>query len=212
MKRVRIKVCGLTNEADALAAIEAGADALGFNLWPQSKRHVDLGEAAGWIEKLPPFVSRVAVTVNEPIERLRELAARPLFDVLQLHGDETPAVCAALRAEGARLIKAIGVENERSFEQVSAFATADLLLDVFAPGEYGGTGRQLNWPLAASLVAGQPGLRCILSGGLTPVNVAEAVRMVKPYAVDVASGVEDSPGRKNSRLMRDFIAAVRFAD
>lgn len=212
MKRTRIKICGITTEADAWAAIDAGADALGFNLWPQSKRYLELEAAAPWIGQLPAFVGRIAVTVNEPIERLRELAVSPLFEVLQLHGEETPEVCATLRAEGRRFIKAIGVKDEHSLSRPDAWGTGDLLLDAFAPGEFGGTGRRMNWPLAASFAAAHPALRCILSGGLTPSNVAGAVRMVRPYAVDVASGVEESPGRKSARLMRDFIAAVRFAN
>ncbi len=211
MNPVRVKVCGLVCEEDALAAIAAGADALGFNTWPGSKRYLDLEAAAPWIARLPPFVTRVAVTVNEPLARLRELARLPFLDLLQLHGDETPAVCQELQRSGTRFVKAVGVRDAESLLDASAYSTPHLLLDAYAPGEFGGTGRQMEWPLAASFVRENPELHVTLSGGLTPANVAEAVRAVRPFAVDVASGVEEVPGRKNAQKMRDFIAAVRFA-
>ncbi len=211
MNPVRVKICGITSERDALAAIEAGADALGFNTWKGSKRYLDLSRAAPWISALPPLVTRVAVTVNEPSKRLRDLAGEPWVDLLQLHGDESAEVCADLKTSGIRFIKAIGVRDAASLESARHFHTSNLLVDAYAPGVFGGTGRVLDWSLVADFMAENPELRAVLSGGLTPDNVGQAVRQVRPYAVDVASGVEDSPGRKSAGRMRDFIAAVRFA-
>ncbi len=207
--RVRIKICGLTNEADAVAAIEAGADALGFNGFAGSKRFIDLAAESVWMAALPPLVSRVAVVVNPTAQEAHGLLALPGVDVLQFHGDETAEFCDPFQKCG--FIKAFSARDLASLEAAARFGTGSVLLDAFVPGAYGGTGKLIDLPLAAAFVRKHPQLRVILSGGLAPENVAEAVRVVRPYAVDVASGVEmkSEPRRKDHSLMKEFIAAVR---
>ena len=209
--RVRVKICGITNLADAEAAIAAGADALGFNLFPGSKRFVPLAELRGWLPALPPMVQRWAVLVNPAPALVSE--AGELLDVLQFHGDEAAADASAMAA-GRAWVKGMGLKERADFSRVDDFAKARamaVLVDAFVPGEFGGTGRLINLDLAAELVAERPEVRVILSGGLRPENVAEAVRKVQPDAVDVASGVERSgdPRRKDAGRMREFMAAVR---
>ncbi|MDD5351382.1 MAG: phosphoribosylanthranilate isomerase [Chthoniobacteraceae bacterium] len=205
--KVRIKICGITNPGDAEAAIEAGADALGFNGFPGSKRFLDLRAASGWIAQLPPFVTRVAVLVNPAEQEVRAVAALPGIDRLQFHGHETPEFCAPFAGGG--FVKALAAKDREALELASRYATRSILLDAFVPGAFGGTGKVIDWALAAAFVREHPFLRVILSGGLTPENAAEAVRAVRPYAVDVASGVESHPCKKDPSRMRDFIAAVR---
>ena len=207
--RVRVKICGITNPADALDAIDAGADALGFNGYAGSKRKLDLKQAAAWIGQLPPFVTRVAVLVNPSFEEAETVFALPGIDLLQFHGNETPDFC--MRFWPRLFIKAFPAKNEACLEQAEAFGTRAVLLDTFVPGAFGGTGRLVNLELAASFVQAHPQMKVILSGGLTPANVGEAIRAVRPYAVDVASGVESQPGKKEKSLMREFVAAANEA-
>jgi len=204
--RTGVKVCGITREADAVAAIAAGVDALGFNFYPRSKRAVRLEEVSGWIARLPDDIGRVAVVVNADDDLLQELTATGLFHALQFHGGETPEVCA--RRGGDFYIKACPVSDAASAAGALADPAPCLLLDAHAPGEFGGTGRVIDWSLAAQ-VAIEAGRPVVLSGGLTPSNVAAAVAQVRPAAVDTASGVESSPGIKDAIKMRDFVAAVR---
>jgi phosphoribosylanthranilate isomerase len=207
--RVRAKICGLTNEEDARAAIALGADALGFNLWPGSKRYLDLERAASWISRLPPFVTRVAVLVNFPLEEARRVAAHPAIDAVQFHGDEDEKYCAEFAKAGTPFLKAIRVRDADSLRDLDRFATAGILVDADAGAAYGGTGRQLDPSLAAEAQRRFPALQVVLAGGLNPENVAEAVRIAQPYGVDVASGVESAPGRKEHEKMRRFLAALR---
>lgn len=207
--RVRVKICGLTCVSDAEAAIAAGADALGFNTWRGSKRFLDLAEAAPWIRQLPGFVTRVALCINEPWEELRRIAALSFVDALQLHGDESRATCADLAGTGISLIRAVRLGAESDLVGLDQWATRQLLVDAAVPGAFGGTGARADWALAAQAVRNFPRLAVTLAGGLDPENVAEAVRTVRPYAVDVASGVESAPGRKDAAKMRDFVQAVR---
>jgi phosphoribosylanthranilate isomerase len=207
--RIRVKICGVTNEEDARAAIDLGADALGFNLWPGSKRHIDLDRASSWLRGLPPFVTRVAVVVNVPLDEARRIAAHPAIDLVQFHGDEDVSYCAQFAACGHPFIKALRLRDTASLEHLDRFSTPGILLDADAGAAYGGTGRQLDPALAAEAARRFPEVKIVLAGGLTPENVAEAVRLVRPYAVDVASGVEVGPGRKDRAKMARFIAAVR---
>jgi len=208
--KVRIKICGITNPRDAEAALDAGADALGFNGFSGSKRFLDLQAAAGWMGELPPFVTRVAVLVNPSAQEAREVAALPGIDRLQFHGHETPEFCAPFAGTG--FIKALAAKDAASLEAAARYATGSILLDAYVPGAFGGTGCVIDWDLAAAFIRANRHLRVILSGGLTPENVAAAVRAVRPYAVDVASGVESHPCKKDPSRMRDFIAAVREAE
>lgn len=211
-RSVRVKICGVTNRADAEAAIDLGADALGFNLFSGSKRFIAIRESAAWIGALPPYVTRVAVMVNPRLPEAVE--AQETFDTVQLHGHEDAQFCAELaRASVRSFVKAIAARDAASLENAERFSTAHVLLDAFSPVAFGGTGQQIDLELAAHFTATHEHLRVILSGGLTPENVADAVRRVRPYAVDVASGVETdrNPRKKDFAKMREFIRAVREA-
>lgn len=209
--RVRIKICGVTTEEDARAATALGADALGFNLWPGSKRHVDLDRAFSWIRGLPPFVTRVAVLVNASLEEARAVAAHPAIDLVQFHGDEDEGYCAQFAAGGRPFIKALRIRDSASLDHLDRFSTPSILLDADAGAAYGGTGRQLAPALAAEATRRFPDVQIILAGGLKPENVAEAVRIAQPYAVDVASGVEREPGLKDHGKLEGFFTALRGA-
>ena len=209
--RVRVKICGVTNQEDALAAIALGADALGFNLFPGSKRFIELDREAGWMQALPPFVARVAVLVNVALDEARRIAARPEIDLVQFHGDEDAAYCAEFARGGRPFVKALRLGAAASVEKADGFSTPHVLLDAHAGAAYGGTGTLIDLALAAECVRLHPALRFILAGGLKPENVAAAVQTVRPYAVDVASGVEaeGDARRKDAERMARFFAAVR---
>jgi len=206
--RVRVKICGLTNEEDARQAIELGADALGFNLWPGSQRCIELDREAAWMRDLPPLVTRVAVLVNATLDEAQRVATHPGIDLVQFHGDEEESYCAAFAKTGRPFIKALRIRDAASLEKLEQFSTPHVLLDAAAGGAYGGTGTRIDPALAAEAVRRFPRLKIILAGGLTPDNVGEAVRSVRPYAVDVASGVESQPRRKDYAKLARFIAAV----
>ncbi len=208
-QRVRVKICGLTCREDAVLAVELGADALGFNFYPGSSRCLDLDTDLGWLRDLPATTRRVAVVVNAGRPLLERLLRERLVDSVQLHGDEEEAFCAALGADGVPFAKAIRVRDAAALERPERFHTDDLLLDAYQPGAFGGTGHRVDWTLAADFTRRQSALgrRVILSGGLTPENLAEAIRRVRPFAVDVASGVEapGNPRRKDAARLREFI-------
>lgn len=206
---VKVKICGITNPEDALAAIEAGADALGFNGFRGSKRWIDLREASAWIAQLPPLVTRVAVLVNPTLEEAREVLALPGIDLLQFHGDESPAFCDHFARKG--YLRAFAAREGSVQESIGQYHTRNILLDAFVPGAYGGTGHLIDLELAAKLVRENRDAFVFLSGGLRPENVAQAVAKVRPYAVDVASGVESQPGVKDAAQMRFFIEAAKKA-
>ncbi|MGB9080383.1 MAG: phosphoribosylanthranilate isomerase [Desulfuromonadaceae bacterium] len=200
---IKVKICGITNLEDALIAVEAGADALGFVLFRGSPRCISPDQAAAIIHRLPPFVQTVGLFVNEELATVNSVADRCGLDLVQLHGEETPDYCAAVRR---RIIKAFRVRDASSLEGMTDYPVAACLLDAWSQASHGGTGRTFNWEIAARAAASH----CIiLAGGLTPENVAVAVTTVNPYAVDVSSGVELSPGKKNHTLVRAFVNAVR---
>ena len=206
--RVRVKICGITNREDAAMAIACGADALGFNLFAGSPRCIDLAENASWIAALSPFVTKVAVLVNAPFDEACRIAAHPAIDLVQFHGDEDAAFCEAFAKTGRPFIKALRASVVSDLAQAAHSSTPHILLDALVSGAYGGTGTRLDLALAAGVVARESGLNIILAGGLTPENVDEAVRVVRPFAVDVASGVERAPGNKDARLVAAFINAA----
>ena len=206
--RVRVKICGITCSEDAEAAIAAGADALGFNAWPGSKRYLDVAGAGPWLSELPGFVTRVVLCVNHTLEEALRLGALPFIDVAQFHGDESDGFCAQYSADGRPHIRAVRPRSREELERLPMLGTRQVLLDAAVPGAYGGTGARADLELAASAVIRFPLMRVTLAGGLEPENVAEAVRLVRPYAVDVASGVESTPGRKDPFKMRDFVQAT----
>ena len=206
---VLVKICGVTNLADAQAAVKAGAGALGFNFYARSPRYITPGAARLIVSALPPSVLTVGVFVNEAEpERVARTAAEAGVAAVQLHGDESPAYCAALA--GRVVIKALRVGARFAPEQASAYRTHAILLDAYSPREFGGTGEVFDWALARrtrALVS-----RLFLAGGLTPENVGAAIAAVRPFAVDVCSGVEAAPGRKDLSRLREFVAAVRAAE
>ncbi len=206
--RVQVKICGLTNRDDAHAAIALGADALGFNLFPGSKRHVLLQEIAPWLSSLPGHALRVAVMVDPSVDEL--LWARPHFDVIQLHGNESAAFCAAAARSGP-IWKAVPVSPGASGSAPPEAAA--LLLDSAMPGAFGGTGMLADLDRAAVFVRDFAPRPVWLAGGLDAGNVAGAILKAGPFGVDVASGVEAAgdPRRKDSERIRAFIAAVRGA-
>lgn len=203
----RVKVCGITNVDDALVAAEAGADALGM-VFAESPRRIDVPCATEIANALPPFVTRVGVFVNEDTETIRRMMHEVPLDIVQLHGDEAPEVCVHLSP--GRCVKGIRVKDEASLERIWDYrGVAGVLLDAYVEGVAGGTGRTFNWGLAAGVVG--RGVRIVLSGGLTPGNVEEAIRAVRPDAVDVSSGVEVEPGVKDAGAVREFVLRARRA-
>lgn len=204
---IRVKICGIRTPAEAQAAAEAGADAIGLIFAP-SRRQIDAAVARSIAGALPPFVSRVGVVVNEPLERLRALVDGVRLDAVQLHGDETPDYCAAVRDLGVTVIKAVPVAGPLDVDRLRALPVAAVLLDTHRPGQRGGTGEAFDWRYARPVAAVMP---VILSGGLTPDNVGAGIAAVRPYGVDVSSGVETGD-RKDPAKIRAFIAAARSAD
>jgi len=207
--RVRVKICGITNEADALAAIKAGADALGFNLVRQSKRYINIEAEAGWIDKLPTEICKVAVMANPSWEDALRTSRLPFIDGLQLHGNESPEFCRRLNEAGIQFAKALPVADSESRVGLPEFSTDTLILDSASGGDFGGTGKVFPWKLAREFVDAHPNLNVILAGGLNAQNVSEAIKEVRPSGVDVTTGVEASPGRKDHGLIRAFLQAAR---
>lgn len=201
--RPRVKICGLTRLEDALAAARLGAHALGFNFWPGSRRFISPAAARAIISALPPFVVPVGVFVDAGRDELLAAAAVSGVQVLQLHGDEPPALCAQLPLPVLKAIRVRGPESLALLERYAG-AAAGFLLDADSAG-YGGSGATFDWALAAQAAARFP---VTLAGGLTPANVAAAVRLVRPWAVDTASGVEVSPGVKDHDKLARFIGAA----
>jgi len=199
----KIKICGLTNMEDAMLAAELGADALGFIFYGQSKRYVDPEIARSIVSSLPPFITTVGVFVNQSLNEIVAIKDKVGIDAAQLHGDETPEFCSLVPL---KVIKAIRVKGDFDEHTVAQYPVQAILFDTYSDVEYGGTGKSFNWGILQNI--SNPS-KIILSGGLSPENVAEAISTVKPYAVDVSSGVEDSPGKKDHMKLRKFIEAVK---
>lgn len=200
---VRVKICGITSLEDALQAVQVGADALGFVFHEKSPRYLSPEQAKSIISELPPFVQAVGLFVNADAGFINDTADRCRLDLVQLHGDEPPDYCVLIRR---RVIKAFRVRDNSSLDPVKDYRVAGILLDAYSPHAYGGTGLTFNWEVAKAAADCRP---IILAGGLTPGNVREAVERVNPYAVDVSSGVEESPGRKDQEKVREFIKKVK---
>ena len=205
---VKVKICGITNRDDAEVAVAAGADALGFVMYKQSPRWVEPAVARAIIAELPPFVLPIGVFVNEEAGIVRRLVDECGFALAQLHGDETALYCQQL---GRPALKALRLKDRGAFLALAEFqgraGARGFLIDAFSDQAYGGTGQTVDWTLAAEVARAVP---VLLAGGLTPSNVAEAVRLVRPYGVDVSSGVELSPGKKDSKKVSAFIEAARL--
>jgi len=201
---VRVKICGITNAPDALAAVEAGADALGFMFYESSPRRISIPQAAEVIRELPPFVMKVGVFVDAEEDTVLRAIGDCGLTMLQFHGTESPEYCTQF---GLMNMKAFRMRDAASLEALQNYPTDAWLLDAFVADKLGGTGEKFNWNLA--IAAKKLGRPIFLAGGLTSANVAEAVRTVHPFAVDVSSGVEVSPGKKNHAKVRDFVSAAK---
>lgn len=203
----RVKICGITNTEDGLAAAEAGADMVGFMFYEQSPRCVALREAAKISLSLPPFLLRVGVFVNPPADLVMQAISECHLTMLQFHGDEPSGFCTQF---GLMSIKAIRIRDEASLQQLENYQTDAFLLDAHSPRGLGGTGEKFNWDLAVG--AQKFGKPVFLAGGLTPENVANAVRTVRPFGVDVSSGVESAPGKKDPLKVKAFVAAAKSVE
>ncbi|CUS34851.1 phosphoribosylanthranilate isomerase [Candidatus Nitrospira nitrificans] len=205
---MKIKICGITNVEDAAVTVKAGADALGFVMYRKSPRFVEPAVARAIVAGLPPFVLPVGVFVNEEAEKVRALMDECGFALAQLHGDESALYCQTL---GRPALKAFRLKDRGTFLALAEFQgcanVRGFLIDAFSDQAYGGTGQTVDWTLAQEAARSTP---IILAGGLNPTNVAEAIRAVRPYGVDVSSGVEKSPGKKDPDKVKTFIEAARL--
>ncbi len=199
----RVKICGNTQWKDAKLAVESGADALGFIFYRKSPRYISVQKAREIIAQLPPFIETVGVFVNESAERINQVVERCELDAVQLHGDESPAFCKKIRC---KVIKAFRIQNAASLAPISKYPVRGILVDAFSPDAYGGTGTTCDWNLVKRAKKFGP---VILAGGLTPGNVEEGIKIVRPWAVDVCSGVEKTPGQKDSKKLRLFIQLAK---
>ena len=205
---VKIKICGITNSQDAEAAVSAGADALGFVFYSKSPRCVAPALAKRIIGKLPPFVLPVGVFVNQDQEAIKNVFDECGLALAQLHGDEPPTFCESL---GRPVLRAIRLRDRSSLlalaEYKGRMGVRGFVVDAFSSKGYGGTGQTVDWGLAREVAQAAP---ILLAGGLTPANVQEAIKQVQPYGVDVSSGVEQSPGKKDPEKIQAFIQSVRL--
>ena len=204
---VKVKICGITSAADALAAVEGGADALGFMFYESSSRHVSIRQAAEIIRELPPFILKVGVFVDAEEDVVMRAIGDCGLTMLQFHGAESPEYCTQFALMS---MKAFRVRDAASLEALQNYPTDAWLLDAFVADKLGGTGEKFNWDLAVA--AKKSGRPIFLAGGLTPGNVADAVRKVHPFGVDVSSGVEASAGKKDHAKVRDFILAAKSVE
>jgi len=203
---IRVKICGITSRDDAVAAVGAGADALGFIFVKRTPRWIEPEAAGAIIREVGPFVTTVGVFVDRTVEEIEGVAAVSGISLAQLHGSETPEACDRLRLP---FVKAIRIQGEDDLAAIGRYKGARaFLLDTYAPGVLGGTGRTFPWAIAARAAREA---RVVLSGGLTPDNIAKAIGQVRPYGVDVSSGVETSPGRKDHQKVKEFIDRAKRA-
>ena len=206
---VKVKICGITTVEDALACVESGADALGFVFYPKSKRAVTPQVVRKITQNLPPFVSKVGVFVNEDPRDILEIMSYANLDYAQLHGDETPEMCEYVGA--SRVIKAFRLKDDSSVQEVKNYlkVVRAILVDSYSEASYGGTGRRADINLILKVKEIASGVPLIVSGGLNPENVVTVIREVEPYAVDVSSGVEKSPGVKDWEKVKEFVRRAK---
>lgn len=213
MDRVRVKFCGIASQEDADKALLVGPDALGFVFFKESPRYITPKAAEAIIKNIPPFVSTVGVFVNEDLRFIEDCAYRCGLNTVQLHGDEDVNYCLDFKKigfRGIKLIKAVRVKDQESLGSIESCPADAILLDAYRSNVYGGTGKGFDRTLA--ILAKEYGRRIIIAGGLTPDNVYDVIKEVKPYGVDVSSGIESSPGKKNLELMEQFMEEVRRSE
>jgi len=196
MSIVKVKICGITNLADAAAAVDMGADLLGFNFYPKSKRYITPAETAVIIDKLPTFVDIAGLFVNATADYIQEVGEQCFLNWVQLHGDETPDFCDSVFCPGAKIIKAIRVRTAKDIDKAGQYYTDAVLFDGYDPQSYGGTGKTFDWDMVS-----QVDKRVFLAGGITPQNAAQAIE-VGVYGIDICSGVEKEPGKKDHEKMK----------
>jgi len=199
----KVKICGVTNYEDAVAAMEMGADLLGFNFYPQSPRYIQPAQAAGIINRLPAFVDVAGVFVNSTLEEIRAIAGQCQLDWIQLHGDENIDFCKWLAYDSVKTMKALRVKGADDLQQVDNYFTDAVLLDTYNPAKYGGTGLSFDWNIIGHIAK-----RVFLAGGITPENAAAAVGL-GVYGIDVCSGVEVTPGKKDHQKMKALFDSIR---
>jgi phosphoribosylanthranilate isomerase len=199
----KVKICGITNFEDAAAAMDMGADLLGFNFYPKSPRFVAPDKAADIINKLPGFIDVAGVFVNASIEQVRETITQCQLDWVQLHGDESPQFCQSFLSLSVRTMKAIRVKDESDIQDAENYFTDAILLDAFDPEKYGGTGLTFDWN-----IVGHIGKRVFLAGGINPDNAVKAVEL-GVYGIDICSGIEAEPGKKDHKKMKRLFKNIR---
>lgn len=199
----KVKICGITNYEDAVAAAEMGAHLLGFNFYPKSPRFIQPEKAGEIIIKLPACVDIVGVFVNAPLAEIREVAGQCQINWVQLHGDEEPEFCRELAYDSVRIIKALRVQKAEDIKRMDDYFTDAILLDAFHPAKYGGTGLRFDWNIVGNTVR-----RIFLAGGINPDNAAEAAEL-GVYGIDVCSGVEAEPGKKDHKKMKKLFDNIR---
>jgi len=193
---VKVKICGITNFEDAMAAVDMGADLLGFNFYAKSPRFLTVSKAAEIIGRLPGFIDVTGVFVNASLDQIHETINQCQLDWVQLHGDEDPQFCMSLRSINVKTMKAIRVKDQQDIERAEDYFTDAVLLDAFDPNKYGGTGLTFDWN-----IVGHIGKRIFLAGGINPDNAVAAVEL-GVYGIDICSGIEAAPGKKDHRKMR----------
>jgi phosphoribosylanthranilate isomerase len=204
MNTVKVKICGITNLEDAKAAVEMGADLLGFNFYPKSPRYLTVEKAIEIIDRIPTFVDTAGIFVNPTIEEIKEITAHGFLNWIQLHGDETPKFCETLKWFHVKTIKAIRVKSAEDIANIERFHTDAILLDAFNSKLYGGTGETFNWDLVGDINT----KRIFLAGGINDENAADAVRL-GVYGIDACSGIESSPGKKDHKKMRQLFENIK---
>ena len=193
---VKVKICGITNLEDAEAAVDMGADLLGFNFYPKSKRYITAADAISIIDELPTFVDIAGIFVNATVEHIKEVTEQCFLNWIQLHGDETPDFCDSVFCPGAKTIKAIRVRNPADTEMAQQYYTDAILFDGYDPKSYGGTGKSFDWDMIS-----QVNKRVFLAGGVNPDNAVGAIE-TGVYGIDICSGVEKEPGKKDHEKMK----------
>ena len=200
---VKVKICGITNYEDASTAVDMGADLLGFNFYPKSPRFVSPEKAKGIISKLPGFIDIVGVFVNASFEQIQETINQCQLNWIQLHGDESPQFCNSFLSLNVKTMKALRVKDQNDIQRAENYFTDAILLDAFDPEKYGGTGLTFDWN-----IVGHIGKRVFLAGGINPDNAPEAIKL-GVYGIDVCSGIEAEPGKKDERLMIKLFENIR---
>ena len=200
---VKVKICGITNYEDAMAAVDMGADLLGFNFYPKSPRYITAEEATEIINKLPGFIDIAGVFVNASFEQIQEVINQCQLNWVQLHGDEDPQFCQQFDSLNIKTMKALRVKDRKDVEKADSFFTDAILLDAYHPEKYGGTGESFDWSIIGNIHR-----RTFLAGGINPDNAAKAIQP-GIYGIDVCSGIESEPGKKDKKLMKKLFDNIR---